>query len=591
MAFTEALKFYSSLDGLAEQFMAVDKDVSLQNEQITKLIEVFSANHSRKMPGKKPVGKIPALEESLREVNNLIEQVISNFKTKTLESQRQQKLRDEFSNSFIVFIYGKVKAGKSSLGNYIANSCNNTCSYFKFDNAGNTSESGKLEELSEGAFEVKDTEATTTIQGFKLNGMTWIDSPGLHSLSECNGKLAESYVDAADLVIYTMSSDSPGRSGDMEEMIRLACDKKKKVVVLITKFDTTDSDEINGEIIEIRIPKSDEIRKEQVQWVTSELINKLGDGYRNILSDVFCISKAIAEDAETKNDMNLWEESNLPKFYDLMSDTILNDALFIKKDVPRQRLIAFVDSVIGEKSGRNDSEGLPPTVNALIVRLAEQNESVRKAITSLNEKGDSLKDWLESRIDPAIEEIFRDSSINDGQAKSKIIEESIRSLISDGVMKHIAPLLSGFNCDLVGRLSIGLNPEEIKVSDTFRNIPIKISHSGKGSTFGSILGGVIGFIVGGPIGSAIGATIGGVGGGVAGDAMSSTETERVCVGDNSFEVLQNLKKKCARLARQGVEDMLIEIRENYFRPIEVQTASVHATVVALKADLEKVVHY
>jgi len=586
MTFVEIGKFHDSLDGLAEQFAAVDKGVSAQNERIAQLIGDFSANFGRNLPGNRSLGKIPALEAGLREVNDLMAQVIGNFKEKTLESQRQQKLRDEFSDSFLVFVYGKVKAGKSSLGNFIAGThAGGNRSFFKFDQAGNLNESGKLEELSEDRFEVKDTEATTSIQGFLLKGMTWIDSPGLHSLSERNGKLAEAYVDAADLVLYTMSSDSPGRYSDMEELVRLACEKKKRVVVVLTKSDETCEDEIDDQLVAVLRPKPESARREQEGYVAAELRRNLAGGYQNILSEVFCISKLLAEKAVEHDDRELWAGSNLPVFYDLMTQTLLNDAIAIKRDVPLQRLRSFVDGIVGEGGTGQGGVAAPPTIKALVGRLAEQNVAVRQAIETLNDKGRLLNDWLESRIDPAIEAIFLDPALEAG-AKGKAIEACVLQLISEGVTQHVEPILSDFNSDLVGRLALGLAPEEIRVSDTFKEIQIKQSHTGKGSALGGILGGVVGFFLGGQV--VVGSVIGSALGGMAGDALSSSETARVRVGDDSFEVSQRLKRKCSLLARQRVAGMLDEIRENYFRPIELQTANTQASAVALKADLEKV---
>ena len=63
-------------------------------------------------------------------------------------------------------------------------------------------------------FRVGATEATSSIQGFSLDGLTWIDSPGLHSINQENGDLAKDYVEHADLILYTMKSDSPGRRAD-----------------------------------------------------------------------------------------------------------------------------------------------------------------------------------------------------------------------------------------------------------------------------------------------------------------------------------------------------------------------------------------
>ena len=49
-----------------------------------------------------------------------------------------------------------------------------------------------------GKFDVDVEESTSAIQGFELGGMTWIDSPGLGSVTERNGNLARQYTESAD---------------------------------------------------------------------------------------------------------------------------------------------------------------------------------------------------------------------------------------------------------------------------------------------------------------------------------------------------------------------------------------------------------
>ena len=65
-----------------------------------------------------------------------------------------------------------------------------------------------------------------------MPGLTWVDSPGLHSVNRANGDLAREYVEHADLILYTMSSQAPGRASDMGEIGELLADKKSLMVLL-----------------------------------------------------------------------------------------------------------------------------------------------------------------------------------------------------------------------------------------------------------------------------------------------------------------------------------------------------------------------
>ena len=68
-------------------------------------------------------------------------------------------------------------------------------------------------------------------------------------------QLARDYVEHADLILYTMKSDAPGRETDLAE-IRELFHKDKKTVLLLTGSDTTEEDEDeNEQIIQVLVMK------------------------------------------------------------------------------------------------------------------------------------------------------------------------------------------------------------------------------------------------------------------------------------------------------------------------------------------------
>ena len=89
------------------------------------------------------------------------------------------------------------------------------------------------------------------------------DSPGLHSLKEENGNLAREYLDHADLILYTMKSDAPGRASDLAE-IRDLIHKDKRTLLLLTGSDDIEED-INdsGNLIQCIVMKDAARRAKQ----------------------------------------------------------------------------------------------------------------------------------------------------------------------------------------------------------------------------------------------------------------------------------------------------------------------------------------
>ncbi|PQJ96342.1 dynamin family protein [Chromatium okenii] len=283
----------TALAQLRGEFNAAKVDVSPRQNLLTALAQLRGEFNAAKV-GIKPREKTleRALSELARSVSiasnnsglkedNFLTQAVANTNEKITASlakwradvsrqQRNTEFREQFGDSLLVYVCGKVKAGKSSIGNYVAyghgdpnrsiiDAAEPTPEFFCEAIAEDAKKpeaeltAAELEEKRKLAaqrnlaeqrkFAVGACERTASIQGFKLSGLTWIDSPGLHSRTEPKGELAQGYVDAADLILYSMSSSQPGRKTDLEEIADLL-QKGKRVEVVITRCDMTDVDEM-----------------------------------------------------------------------------------------------------------------------------------------------------------------------------------------------------------------------------------------------------------------------------------------------------------------------------------------------------------
>jgi len=193
------------------QIIEIDKTLQKQNKEIGALLNTtvdILKNSSKKW---------------VENFNNILE---------------KEKFRSDLENYFIIIIFGKVKAGKSSLGNFIAKNSpkSEKVSFFKYDEAGQEHTIQKLEEIDDDFFDTNNLECTVEIQGFKLNSMAWIDTPGLGSMVEENGELAKEYIQSADYIIYPISSDSPLQADEISQLQELF-KQNKKVTICITKSD------------------------------------------------------------------------------------------------------------------------------------------------------------------------------------------------------------------------------------------------------------------------------------------------------------------------------------------------------------------
>ena len=122
--------------------ISVDKKIAQQNEELATLLDSTVGNIKK------------STSIWVEHFNTMIE---------------KEKFRSELKNYFIVIIFGKVKAGKSSLGNFIAQNKleSQKTKYFKYDEAGKEQAIAKLEEIDENdGFATANLECTVEIQGF-----------------------------------------------------------------------------------------------------------------------------------------------------------------------------------------------------------------------------------------------------------------------------------------------------------------------------------------------------------------------------------------------------------------------------------------
>ena len=103
--------------------------------------------------------------------------------------------------------------------------------FFRYDKAGQEQKAEELQEIDEDdeAFNTDTLEATAEIQGFRLDSLAWIDTPGLGSMTTINGKLAQKYIESADFIIFPTNSDSAFQRDEKEEVKKLNTDLDTKL--------------------------------------------------------------------------------------------------------------------------------------------------------------------------------------------------------------------------------------------------------------------------------------------------------------------------------------------------------------------------
>ncbi|HHP0356515.1 MULTISPECIES: dynamin family protein [Campylobacter] len=434
-------QFYHDL----EELSIIGTNLLKKREQVENCVKDFKEN-CVKINIDQLEAKNQEIGEFLKQKLDSIHLTISNWENEILKLSNEDKFRDELENNFIVIIYGKVKAGKSTLGNFVASNClENQKSYFKvYDKTGKEKESEKLEEIQE--FKTDITECTSSIQLFKLGGkdenggIAWVDTPGLLSTTEENGNLAKQYIEAADYIIFPTSSDAPLQNDEIEQIKELVNSGKGSALrLIITKSDKTTQDEVDGKIVTVLENKKEEDRKEQEEYVLNTTKEKIPNLEQN--EKIMSISVFTAQEGIKTNNTELFKNSNIEKFYNSMSLVLTKKAQKLKEEVPQKRLNFLIDYILEKSSAKEDYQAL----NNLIEEKKREGQIIQ---SNLNREISLLLYKELTTIVNELDEIntemkFKNTAKTIAEKVNNQICSEINKLVNDFVMRFdiIAPAL------------------------------------------------------------------------------------------------------------------------------------------------------
>ncbi len=521
------------------------------------------------------------------------------------EEAKSWKLFKEYEDDFLILIYGKVNSGKSTFSNTVAECLSKLglkVNYFRFveknikmispmESVGKKLAVAKLfgsmkdippqvikdlrdnnftiTEFAARWFEKKEKyipvlkegkpeytrisikcldedilESTTTLQGFKCGSIVWMDTPGIHSLTERHEELAKYYASHANLIIYTSSHDAPLRESDLDE-IRKFHTKNVPILLIITKCDSAKERSEFGRLIrELRKPPEEDIKREEERIWDIFKKCKLEDWLQK--SRVISVSSHLWREGKK-------EESNLYKFFDALVKFIENDADYMKFKAPLTRFSGLID----------DSE----------LKLSDTSETlkqIRKNLENFLKSMDKFKTkTLRLFCNLCIDEI-------DKILKKKKLEIQEKGMKSGKICFPPEKYEEIFNKCVQNIFSSNEWMEEIKqiklkpagkafyaeVKKIWHTI-IKKRHRRKehvgglgGMLLGALVGGPIG-AVGGVIGAIVGGYFGARGGrklgGIVGRKIGKKIILRVPKGYNITEVREDLRKKVEAAAEKDIE--------------------------------------
>lgn len=503
-------------------------------------------------------------------------------------NHRNRVFRDKFNESMLVYVYGKVKSSKSSLGNFLAYGKHDPTPEevaaqpgIEFDveqvSDACAEDSAKLEKQraatrKDRKFLVDFLEATACIQYFKKPGFTWVDSPGIHSTTEKNGKLATDYLECADLVVYTMSSRSPARESDREE-IRRIIKSGRKLLLLVTRCDDTekDVDEETDELVLVRKMLSpaerEEIRQVSIDAIMEDLGPSASPHIREELEkNTVTLSVQYAEEHPEEPG---WSESGVPAFYAVLGNIARSEGVRLKMRAPFHAMLDHV----GE---------MQQNVTVLKSQLAALEAQFAKVRSTLEQQEHKLAVDLGRQLEHDIMSMALEYAGDDSRFRQRVSDAAERAL--EQASRRLAETVAKDTLELTNRL----RGESVKLDDvpTYEDICQTITYrtTGKkrvGMVLGLLLGAGAAAVLAGPlgwglaaaeIGAAIstGTLVGSKIGSSLGNALDGSESTQVKVGDNSLDVGRSAAALSREWLERALDGIYNGIAENCLSPLQEQ---------------------
>ncbi|WP_312548707.1 dynamin family protein [Massilia sp.] len=485
------------------------------------------------------------------------------------------EFRAGFEDSLLVFINGKVKSGKSSLGNYMAWGNTDPDEEQKglvpgtlvpkfFSHAQTSVEGGDAVDEAESRRELRvgATEATSSIQGFSLPGLTWVDSPGLHSLNPANGNLAREYVDHADLILYTMKSDAPGRESDIAEITQLF-DKDKKVLLLLTGSDDVeeDFDEASGALVQRIVMKDRERRARQCDYVRAALERTCSAAdVKNV--EIVSLSARYAQ--LYADDDSAFHDSGMRRLCSTLHAIAQSDGVRMKQRTPMTNLRNFLNNCGADlQPYRALIGGFKKPLQALKERSGKSlNGFVLQGQAELQDFIDDAFLQMESGRDQA-DAVNKRLARFEKELNARYQEIATRQLgeifedIMTGFASAVRDTYSGSSMVQLPGFQLQTITEKIPM--------VQAGTRKRNSILGSIVGGIGGFFVGGPAGAAYGASLGGGLGGALGNSASTRYYDiDLTVGDN----LQDIRLQAQRSSQQALDSQMRAAADQLWQSME-----------------------
>lgn len=558
-----AEKFVDAMLEAASRFKGVKTVIDNSKQEVQNLLDDFEQKQRKIIDDEGNKKKNDKAEALFQEYKNTLEQIVSKNKERYVEYLNGTKFINKFEETFIVSVFGKVKSGKSYLGNYImGNSFRSNGVKSAYDKLGKiivtVQDKGTIttqEKLNEiqgsDSFGVDSIEATSTIQYFTIGGLTWFDTPGIGSITKENEELAEEYIKNSDLIVFCMNSDAAGTAQEISEL-KVLYDMHKPLLLLVTQSDTEDEDWDDElcDIVQKTVPKTDEQRRD-VENYLKETVRKMNIG--DVLDlgggSVLTISTKLAVKAleEEIPDQEMYDSSNIDFLINKLINITKNDAADMKLKNPKDRFNSLITELMSNMSMHKDKIA---EINNQVKENEKKSDDIKHEVLSVLKS--EASDIIKKEIEKGRLQISKGAKIS-REKLLKTISERINKVIVDKCSKAMEQLVPDieqyFTSDTISFDDVQIEDlGEKRVSEEYSVDVVKRRKVQRG-----FFGKIAELFFGEKYETYV---------------DKETRTMEISLGDNSLEIQSKLLEYFENVCSNTFDKMISDIIEGCNRPLE-----------------------
>ena len=569
-------EFFTKLDKMQGDLARFSQNLDSRSEKIPTLLKNFEQTVFA--TGNKKISGVNAVERAAQKSLDNLRAVVETWRDKIEADRKGKQFIKKNEKYLVVMVFGAVKAGKSSLGNFFAGK-----KFFNapFDNRYKkiskpifeTEERGRntgdIEKDSRGDtwFQEGVIDTTGAIQYFTLSGLRWIDSPGTGAVGkEGDTKnmtaLVEEYLSYTDMCIFLMNSGAPGLQDDMRYMQKLSREGQEALIV-ITRSDLTDEDvDDDGNLISVLVPKPDRTRRLQ----EDDICKRVKEQYPDIDEKKFraiSTSTALANDAIDAQDDDKFKASGLDKLMKILGDKVSDNAIARKQENPRRLLNSFVDGVIADL--KNFDADLDEMTAAVEKYKADMNRMTALIVTNVRRE---VRSEVSARANEWNRQVKRGAGIDNDTISaevSKILQGKLSAEIDLQMRRVIENFQSAEMKTVKANISAAaLEKKTAQISHTYTE-SYTVSRPPRGlwehvrSFFGKEY--------------------------YRTKHSTRTEYQTVDLGTNLDEFLNSLMPQVEEYAKNQASENLAELREKYFVERETFARNMRGEIDKLRREL------